>query len=67
MKEADLVRLKATTMTERELREEIYRIQEGISCATSIGAVKRYQARREIMESELRSRFHRNNGNPDRT
>lgn len=56
MKEADLIRLKAARMTAAEIRSEIRRIYNGIACAATPGAIKRYQTRRDIFEEELRAR-----------
>ena len=56
MNEADLVRRKARGMSAKQIRDELRRIFYGIARATSAGAVKRYQTRRDILEEELRSR-----------
>jgi hypothetical protein len=51
--EADMIRRKAKTMNEAQVRDELKRIDRGIACATSTGAVARYETRRAIFRERL--------------
>jgi|GEM_PF-4789192 len=52
-RESDMVRRKAKTMDEAQVREELKRIDRGIACAVGGGAVARYETRRAIFRERL--------------
>jgi hypothetical protein len=54
-READLVRRKAKTMDEAQVRDELKRIERGIACAVGDGARKRYETRRSIFQGRLKA------------
>ncbi len=53
MKERDLVKERAGRATADECRRELERIERGIKCAASPGALKRYLTRRTIFQDRL--------------
>lgn len=53
-RETDMVRRKAKTMNEAQVRDELKRIERGIACAVGDGARKRYETRRSIFQERLK-------------
>lgn len=53
MKEIDLVREKAATLDEAQVRSELDRIERGIATAQSGGAYKRYVTRKAVYRARL--------------